>query len=274
MQVQSSAPSSRAMPSRAQPTCEALLHEMDACMLSVRAAATCSCSSPKPTAGSCGRATAPATWRTGCGCATASPTGRRRRWIGASHALESLPSTAEAFSGGPARHGQGGGALPVRDSRDASRDLLPWAERVRRAPSAEGQRAREREVRPRRPDAGVGPELRWWHFHEGRHCCSRDACRPRRAGWWSAPSSASMRQVPVMPGGRGADPRAAPGRCAGGVCSAVALRSRPRPCHGGRARAGARSLMGAGAGQRRGEPGCALEGGGVASLRHGTAPGL
>jgi hypothetical protein len=133
---------------------------------------------------------------------------KARRWIGASHALESLPSTADAFVAGRV------GIDKVVElcryvTPDSEQDVLPWAERVSAgAIRRKADVAREREVREA-ADADSARSLRWWSFDEGRRF-GLQAELPAAAGAVVARAlERAAAQVPVMPGEEGAGSSAA-----------------------------------------------------------------
>ena len=108
---------------------------------------------------------------------------KARRWIASAHALESLPLTSEAFSSG---------RLGVDKVVELTRFATPETERVSfpgpsgSPPAPSRRRATSSPAEPGHEgrDLDADRSFDWWHDPEGANCCSRDACRQRRAGWW------------------------------------------------------------------------------------------
>jgi hypothetical protein len=130
---------------------------------------------------------------------------KARRWIAASNALQSLPSTTEAFVAGRV------GIDKVVElcryvTPESEDDVLPWAERVSAgAIRRKADLAREREEREA-ADADSARSLRWWSFDEGRRF-GMQAELPAAAGAVVARALERVAaQLPVMPGEEGRGP--------------------------------------------------------------------
>jgi hypothetical protein len=142
---------------------------------------------------------------------------KARRWIGASHALESLPSTADAFVAGRV------GIDKVVElcryvTPDSEQDALPWAERVSAgAIRRKADVLREREVREA-ADVDSARSLRWWSFDEGRRFRASGRATGGRRGRHGPRPRARRRTGSghAWRGGRGVVPGATR-RCAGGT---------------------------------------------------------
>jgi hypothetical protein len=124
---------------------------------------------------------------------------KARRWIGASHALETLPSTAEAFTAG--RLGIDKVVEVCRYVTPESEDgVLPWAEQVsagaiRRKADLAGERATR--------EAGQADDARrlsWWYFDQGRRFGLQAELPSAQGAVVARALERVADQIPAMPG--------------------------------------------------------------------------
>jgi Domain of unknown function (DUF222) len=134
---------------------------------------------------------------------------KARRWIGASHALESLPSTADAFTAG--RLGIDKVVELCRYATPESEDgMVPWAEQVSAgAIRRKADLAQERAAREAGEEDGAR-KLSWWYFDQGRRFGLQAELPSAQGAVVARALERAADQIPVMPGesgGRTSDAR-------------------------------------------------------------------